>query len=277
MDLTGWGARELRAAAQGERAQDPSSHGPYLTQGWGDDGRAESTELPCQRTALRGEAAWEAAAGCPLILTLVPRLQDSWLGMLWRLPVTQPSRTQFQPGLMHFLHSFTFIREEILASLCPSHLPNQTQTIKTLTSWIEFSGQVLINWIFSWSKPFSLRGIPTLCQVLGLERQGGCGDWPPGGHGLRKRGIKPYIFKGKWELGGLGGRDRCLLGLLWAARDYSTVRESLREEKAFELSLKISTHQFYPSTNGNQQQYHCITGWEPFVRARHLLNLEHLL
>lgn len=52
-------------------------------------------------------------------------------------------------GLMHFLHSFTFIRKEILASLCSSHLPNQTQTIKPLTSWIEFSGQVLINGIFS--------------------------------------------------------------------------------------------------------------------------------
>lgn len=65
------------------------AHGPYRTQGWGNDGRAESTELNCQRTALQVDGMWEGAAGCLLVLTLVPALQDSGPGNALTTPCHQ--------------------------------------------------------------------------------------------------------------------------------------------------------------------------------------------
>lgn len=97
------------------------------------------------------------------------------------------------------------------------------------------------------ARPWALRGEMGLVTDL----QEGMAS---GREGLSHTSLKANE---SWEL---GGRDRCLLGLLGAGRDYSTVRESLRKEKAFELSLKISTHQFYLSTSGEQRQYCCITG-----------------
>lgn len=48
---------------------------------------------------------------------------------------------------------------------------------------------------------------------------------------------------------GWGGQVPPSAALLGAPRDHSTFRESLSQEEVFELSLNISTQQFYQSIN----------------------------